>query len=100
MKRLLLTLAPCLLLGTAVFFAVNHTARARAIAAAVGELPNIPGCPFHASCVAALQNAEEAALPRFPAGLPGGLAGLGAAALAGAALFPARGGRRFAPALA
>jgi hypothetical protein len=29
--------------------------RARAIVAAVGELPEIPGCPLHASCAAALE---------------------------------------------
>lgn len=87
---------PCLLVGAALFFAVNHTARAKAIAAAVGELPSIPGCPFHESCVKALQDEEAALVPRFPAPASGGLAGLGTAALAGAALLFAGKRRRFA----
>ncbi|MDR3131104.1 MAG: hypothetical protein LBU18_06110 [Treponema sp.] len=99
MKRLTLTLIPCLLFGTAVFFLVNHTARARAIAAVAGELPNIPGCPLHESCVKALQDEQAAILPRFQAGAPGGLAGLGSAAIPGAALLFAAKRRRtaFAP---
>jgi hypothetical protein len=96
MKRLTLTLIPCLLIGAGVFFAVNHTARARAIAAVAGELPNIPGCPFHESCVKALQDEQASILPRFPAGAPGGLAGLGSAALSGAALLLAGKRRRTA----
>jgi hypothetical protein len=75
----------CLLAGTGVFFVVNHGARARAIVAVAGELPYIPGCPLHESCVKALQEERAAVLPRFPAGLSGGFAGLGAAALMGAA---------------
>jgi hypothetical protein len=81
MKKSLLTLIPCVLLGSAVFFTVNHAARARIIAAAAGELPNIPGCPLHESCVRALREGQTP----FPAGVSGGLAGAGTAFLA--ALF-------------
>jgi hypothetical protein len=96
MKKSLLTLIPCLLLGTAVFFAVNHRARAALIVAAAGELPNIPGCPLHESCVKALQEERTASPPLFPAGLSGGLAGAGTAALLGTALL-FLGGRRRTP---
>ena len=87
MKRTLLCVIPCLLLGTAVFFVVNHAARARLIVAAVGELPNIPGCPLHESCVKALQEEWPIFAPRFPAVYTGGIAGAGAAALLGAAFL-------------
>jgi hypothetical protein len=94
MKKILLCAIPCLFLGTGVFFIVNHAARAQLIVAAVGELPNIPGCPLHESCVKALQ--EEAAIftPRFPAATFGGLAGVGSAALMGAAFLIVRMKRR------
>jgi hypothetical protein len=102
MKKPLLVIIPCLLMGTGVFFAVNHAARAQAIAAVAGELPNIPGCPFHESCVTALQQEQAALLPRFPAGTAGGFAGAGAALLCAAALMLAgsrlAGRRRFATA--
>jgi hypothetical protein len=87
MKRILRTLIPCLLAGAVVFFAANHRARARLILAAAGELPVIPGCPLHESCVKALQEEGAAGAPRFPAGLSGGLAGAGAAAITGAAVL-------------
>jgi hypothetical protein len=86
-KRTLLCAIPCLLLGTGVFFVVNHAARARLIVAAVGELPNIPGCPLHESCVRALQEETAIFAPRFPAVYSGGIAGAGAAALMGAAFL-------------
>jgi len=99
-KKTLLCVIPCLLLGTGVFFVVNHAARARLIVAAVGELPNIPGCPLHESCVKALQ--EDAAIftPRFPAVYSGGIAGAGAAALMGAAFLLFVGKKREQPAAA
>ena len=87
MKKTLLCVIPCLLLGTGVFFVVNHAARARLIVAAVGELPNIPGCPLHESCVKALQEEWPVFAPRFPAAASGGIAGAGAAVLMGAALL-------------
>lgn len=40
-------------------FAVNDTLRATVIESVVGELPDIPGCPFHESCVKALRNALQ-----------------------------------------
>jgi hypothetical protein len=98
MKRIVVTLIPCLLVGIAVFFTVNHGVRARAIVAAVGELPNIPGCPLHESCVKALQAERAASLSRFPAGVSGGLAGTGAAVLMAAALLLISGKRRETPA--
>jgi hypothetical protein len=91
MKKSLLTLIPCLLLGAAVFFTVNHAARARIIVAAAGELPNIPGCPLHESCVRALREGQ----PVFPAAGSGGLAGAGAVVLAAAVLFRANKRRSF-----
>jgi len=96
-KKSLLCVIPCLLLGTGVFFVVNHAARARLIVAAVGELPNIPGCPLHESCVKALQ--EETALfaPLFPAVYSGGIAGAGAALLTGAAFVLFAGKKREQP---
>jgi hypothetical protein len=94
MKRIVATLIPCLLVGTAVFFTVNHGVRARAIVAAAGELPNIPGCPLHESCVKALQEERVVLLPRFPAGVSGGLAGTGAAVLMAAACLLISGKRR------
>lgn len=94
MKRLLLSLIPCLLAGTLVFFTVNHAARARTIAAVAGELPNIPGCPLHEACVKALQEEQAAMLPRFPAGISGGLAGAGMAVFMGAAVLLISGKRR------
>jgi len=84
-KALLITV--CMLLGTGVFFTVNHAARARVIYTAVGELPNIPGCPLHESCVKALYEEQALLTPRFPAVLTGGIAGMGAAVLLGAAFF-------------
>jgi hypothetical protein len=87
MKKTLLYAIPCLLLGTGIFFTVNHAARARLIVAAVGELPNIPGCPLHESCVRALQEEQAFLAPRFPAVYSGGIAGAGAAALMGAAFL-------------
>jgi len=87
MKKTLLCAIPCLLLGTGIFFVVNHAARARLIVAAVGELPNIPGCPLHESCVKALQEEWPLFAPRFPAATSGGIAGAGAAALMGAAFL-------------
>ena len=87
MKKILLCVIPCLLLGTGVFFMVNHTARARLIVAAVGELPNIPGCPLHESCVKALQEEGAVFAPLFPAVKSGGIAGAGVAALMGAAFL-------------
>jgi hypothetical protein len=80
MKRILLTLIPCLLVGAAVFFTVNHGVRARLIVAAAGELPDIPGCPLHESCVKALQEERAASLPLFPAGAAGSLAAFAAGA--------------------
>ncbi|MDR1955373.1 MAG: hypothetical protein LBQ30_00790 [Treponema sp.] len=82
-----LSLIPCLLVGTGVFFLVNHRARAQAIVAVAGELPYIPGCPLHEYCVKALQEERMAGMPRFPAGVPGGVAGLGSAALVGGAFL-------------
>jgi len=87
MKKTLLCVIPCLLLGTGVFFLVNHTARASLIVAAVGELPYIPGCPLHESCVRALQEEGAVLAPLFPAAKSGGIAGAGAAALMGAAFL-------------
>ena len=94
MKKTLLFAIPCLLLGTGVFLAVNHAARARLIVAAVGELPNIPGCPLHESCVKALQEEQTALAPLFPAVYSGGIAGAGAAVLMGAAFLFIDGRRR------
>jgi hypothetical protein len=86
MRKTVLCVISCLLLGTGIFFAVNHAARAQLIVAAVGELPNIPGCPLHESCVKALQEGQAVfAMPVFPAAASGGIAGAGAAALVGAA---------------
>ena len=91
MKRTLLCAIPCLLLGTGIFFVVNHAARAQLIVAAAGELPYIPGCPLHESCVKALQGegavAPAVLAPRFPAVKFGGIAGAGAAAFMGAAFL-------------
>ena len=87
MKRTLLCVIPCLLLGTGVFLVINHAARARLIVAAVGELPYIPGCPLHESCVKALQEEWPVFAPRFPAVYSGGIAGAGTAVLLGAALL-------------
>ena len=87
MRKTLLLAIPCLLLGTGVFFTVNHAARAQLIVAAVGELPNIPGCPLHESCVKALQEEWAVFAPRFPAVYSGGIAGAGSAALLGAAFL-------------
>jgi hypothetical protein len=98
MKKTLLCAIPCLLLGTGVFFTVNHAARARLIVAAVGELPNIPGCPLHESCVRALQEEQTALAPLFPAAKSGGIAGAGAAALMGAAFLLFVGKKREQPA--
>jgi hypothetical protein len=92
MKRIAAILI--LLAGTAVFFTVNHNVRARLIVAAAGELPDIPGCPLHESCVKALQEEQAAALPRFPAGVSGGLAGAGTVMLMAAAFLLASGKRR------
>jgi hypothetical protein len=100
MKKLLVTFIPCLFMGTAVFFAVNHAARAQVIAAVAGDLPNIPGCPFHESCVQALRDETAALTPCFPATALGGAAGMGTAVLAGAALLLAGGRRRGAVAAA
>jgi len=86
MKKALL-FAFCLLLGAGVFFTVNHAVRARLITAAVGELPNIPGCPLHESCVKALQGEQAALAPLFPAVYTGGIAGMGAAVFMGAAFL-------------
>jgi len=101
MKKTLLCVVPCLLLGTGIFFVVNHAARARLIVAAVGELPNIPGCPLHASCVKALQQEKTLTTPLFPAVIKGLFAGAAVALLAGAALTLLRRmrvtHRRFAP---
>jgi hypothetical protein len=87
MKKTLLCVIPCLLLGTGVFFTVNHAARARLLVAAVGELPNIPGCPLHEACVRALEQDQSARLPLFPAGTAGGIAGAGVAVCMGAVLL-------------
>jgi len=87
MKKTLLMAIPCLLLGTGVFFVVNHAARARLIVAAVGELPNIPGCPLHETCVKALQENWTVLTPRFPAVGFGSVAGMGAALLLGVAIL-------------
>jgi len=97
-KKTLLCAIPCLLLGTGVFFMVNHAARAQLIVAAVGELPNIPGCPLHESCVKALQEETAIFAPRFPAVYSGGIAGVGAAALMGAAFLLFVGKKREQPA--
>jgi hypothetical protein len=100
MKKALLFAIPCLLLGTGIFLAVNHTARAQLIVAAVGELPYIPGCPLHESCVKALQEEQTALAPLFPAVYSGGIAGTGAAVLLGAAfLFIAGRKRQYATAV-
>ena len=103
MKKTLLCTVPCLLLGTGIFFMVNHAARAQLIVSAVGELPNIPGCPLHENCVIALQEEGAAALtvfaPRFPAVKSGGIAGAGAAALMGAAFLLFVGKRQEHPAM-
>jgi hypothetical protein len=87
LRKTLLCAIPCLLLGTGVFLVVNHAARAQLIVAAVGELPNIPGCPLHESCVKALQEEWAVFAPRFPAATVGGIAGIGSAALMGAAFL-------------
>jgi hypothetical protein len=84
MKKALL-IAFCMLLATGVFFTINHAARARVIYAAAGELPYIEGCPLHESCVKALYEEQALLTPRFPAVLTGGIAGIGAAVLMGAA---------------
>jgi hypothetical protein len=94
MKKALLFAIPCLLLGTGIFFTVNHNARARLIMAAVGELPNIPGCPLHESCVKALQEEQTLLTPLFPAVYSGGIAGTGAAVLMSAAFLFIAGKRR------
>jgi hypothetical protein len=94
MKKALLFAIPCLLLGTGIFFAVNHAARAQLIVAATGELPNIPGCPLHESCVRALQEGGTVLVPTFPAVYSGGVAGMGAAVLMGAALLFIAGRKR------
>jgi len=93
MKKALL-FAFCLLIGTGVFFTVNHAARARLIVAAAGELPNIPGCPLHESCVKALYEEQTVLLPLFPVVYSGGIIGMGTAVLLGAALFLIEGKRR------
>ena len=100
MKKILLCALPCLLLGTGVFFTVNHTVRARIILRTAGGLPAIPGCPLHESCVRALQTEQAAGTPLFPAGTAGSLAGTGAAALAGAVFLLADGKGRGIPAAA
>jgi hypothetical protein len=87
MKKALLFAIPCLLVGTGVFFTVNHAARANLIVATAGELPYIPGCPLHESCVKALQEEQTILAPLFPAVYSGGIAGAGAAVLMGAALL-------------
>jgi hypothetical protein len=94
MKRIVVTLIPCLLVGTAVFFTVNHAARARLIMAAAGELPNIPGCPLHESCARALQEERAVSLPRFPAVGSGDLTGAGTAVLMAAAFLLIHGKRQ------
>jgi hypothetical protein len=99
MKKTLLCAIPCLLLGTGIFFMVNHAARAQLIVAAAGELPNIPGCPLHESCVMALQEGQVVFAPRFPAVKSGGIAGAGAAALMGAAFLLFVGKRQEHPAM-
>jgi hypothetical protein len=83
MKKALLFAIPCILLGAGVFFTVNHVARANLIVATVGELPNIPGCPLHESCVNALIEEQTILAPRFPAVYSGGIAGMLAAVLVG-----------------
>jgi len=93
MKKALL-FAFCLFMGIGVFFTVNHAARARLIVAAVGELPNIPGCPLHESCVKALQTEQMVSAPIFPAVYSGSAAGAGAVALMGAAFLFIDGRRR------
>ena len=98
MKRTLLLAIPCLLLGTGTFFIVNHAARAQLIMAAVGELPNIPGCPLHESCVKALQEEQAILTPRFPVVTFGGIVGAAAASLMGAAFLLFGGKRREQPA--
>jgi len=57
--------------------------RARAIVAAVGELPEIPGCPLHALCAAALESGTLNPFAGSP--LEGAFAAV-SAALASAAL--------------
>jgi hypothetical protein len=94
MKKLLLFAIPCLLVGTGIFFTVNHAARANLIVAAAGELPNIPGCPLHESCVKALQEGGTVLVPTFPAVYSGGIAGVGSAVLMGAAWFVIAGRKR------
>jgi len=93
MKKAFL-IAFCMLLGTGVFFTVNHAARARVIYAAAGELPYIEGCPLHESCVKALYEEQALLTPRFPAMLSGGFVGMGAAVLLGAAFFYIDGKKR------
>jgi hypothetical protein len=87
MKKILLFAIPCLLLGTGIFFTVNHTARAQLIVTTAGELPYIAGCPLHESCVNALQEERTVLAPLFPAVYSGGIAGTGAAILLGAAFL-------------
>jgi len=87
MKKTLLMAIPCLLLGTGIFLVVNHAARARLIVAATGELPNIPGCPLHETCVKALQEEWAVFAPRFPSVGYGAIAGAGAAVFMGAAFL-------------
>jgi len=94
MKKTLLLAIPCLLLGTGVFLVVNHAARARIIVAAAGELPNIPGCPLHETCVKALQEEWAVLTPRFPAVSYGAIAGAGVVVLMGAAFLLFSGKRR------
>jgi len=86
MNKTLLMAIPCLLLGTGIFLVVNHAARARLIVAATGELPNIPGCPLHETCVKALQEEWAVFAPRFPSVGYGAIAGAGAVLFLGAAL--------------
>jgi 2-keto-3-deoxy-6-phosphogluconate aldolase len=95
MKRTVLCVISCVLLGTGIFFVVNHAARAQLIVAAVGELPYIPGCPLHESCVKALQEGHSVfAPPMFPATVSGSIAAVGAMLLLGAAFLLLSGKRK------
>jgi hypothetical protein len=94
MKKLFLFAIPCLLVGTGIFFMVNHAARAQLIVATAGELPYIPGCPLHESCVNALLEEQTLIAPLFPAVYSGGIAGMGAAVFMGVAFLLIAGRKR------
>jgi hypothetical protein len=99
MRKSLLFAIPCLLLGTGVFLMVNHVARAQLIVATAGELPYIPGCPLHESCVNALLEEQAVLAPLFPAVYSGGIAAVSVVLVGAAFLFIAGQKRKYATAI-